>query len=138
MGKKVSIRFKLLLTIIIITLAPIFALSYLQYMSAEKAVKNVTSQDLVYLTHLKALELSPLTQSAEPSEGDKEKIDAIVKEVAERYYKPNGMIGYAYIYDNKGNLLFHPSQQGTNIGQQEFMKTMIQQKTGYLEYLWEG
>lgn len=138
MNKKVSIRFKLLVTIIVITLAPIFALSYLEYMSAEKAVKNLTTQDLKYLTHLKAMELAPLLQKTDLTDSEKAKVDEVVKDVATTYYQPNGMIGYAYIYDNTGTLLFHPKDPGKNIGQEAFMKQMIQEKTGYLEYIWEG
>ncbi|MET3290330.1 UNVERIFIED_CONTAM: signal transduction histidine kinase [Brevibacillus sp. OAP136] len=128
MNKKVSIRFKLLVTIIVITLAPIFALSYLEYMSAEKAVKNLTTQDLKYLTHLKAMELAPLLQKTDLTDSEKAKVDEVVKDVATTYYQPNGMIGYAYIYDNTGTLLFHPKDPGKNIGQEAFMKQMIQEK----------
>ncbi len=55
-----------------------------------------------------------------------------------------GKTGYLYVMNSKGDLLVHPTSQGSNVGDQDFVKTMIANKanvtssTGRLMYVWEG
>ncbi len=140
LNKILSIRFKLLVTVVVITLGPILTAGYLQYSNAEKAVYNLTVSDLEYMTSLKAKELEPLTQSSDPSEADRQKIAEMVRDVAERYYKPNGMNGYAYILDEKGTMLFHPdaTKIGADFSKESFVQVMSAKKQGSVEYVYEG
>lgn len=55
-----------------------------------------------------------------------------------------GKTGYLYVMNSKGDLLVHPTSQGSNIGNEEFVKTMIANKaavkssTQRLTYVWQG
>jgi PAS domain S-box-containing protein len=52
--------------------------------------------------------------------------------------------GYLYIMNSKGDILVHPTAQGTNLGNEAFVKEMIANKdavkssTRRMTYLWEG
>ncbi|RJP58214.1 MAG: methyl-accepting chemotaxis protein [Candidatus Auribacter fodinae] len=49
-----------------------------------------------------------------------------------------GQTGYMYVMNSKGDLLMHPSSQGKNISNYEFIQTMMKDKKGYIFYPWEG
>ena len=55
-----------------------------------------------------------------------------------------GANGYLYVMNSKGDLLIHPTLQGDNMGNEEFVKTMIADKnsvtdsTKRITYLWQG
>jgi PAS domain S-box-containing protein len=55
-----------------------------------------------------------------------------------------GKSGYLYVMNSKGDLLVHPTAQGTNLGNEDFVKTMIANKdkvkssTERLTYVWQG
>ncbi|QRG69459.1 methyl-accepting chemotaxis protein [Brevibacillus choshinensis] len=138
--KGISIRFKLVITILIITMVPLMTVGYLQFENARKAVYELTVTDLQYITDMKTRELAPYTQDASVFEGNKQKISEIIGEVAERYYKPNGMNGYAYIIDAQGVAIVHPdpSVQNTSLAQEEFTKEILAKKKGWLEYDFQG
>jgi len=140
MSLKSTIRFKLLATILLITLLPVAVSSYLQYVKAQNAVYDLTKSDLQYMTALKAKELMPFTQSENPSEADKTKITQILNDVAESYYKPNGMQGYAFIVNLQGITIFHPKSDvvGKDYSQESFIQQMIAEKTGVIEYEFQG
>jgi len=138
--KGFSIGTKLLLTMIVITLCPLFVASYFQFATGERAVFEVTALDLDYLTQLKARELAAYTQTLNPDAGEQQQIDAIVREVAETYYQPNGMEGYAFIIDASGNVLFHPKSDvvGTSLAHESYIQTMLRLKHGRIEYEFQG
>ncbi|KQL48863.1 chemotaxis protein [Brevibacillus choshinensis] len=138
--KGISIRFKLVLTILIITMVPLMTVGYLQFENARTAVYELTVTDLQYITDMKTRELAPYTQDANVFEGNKQKISEIIGEVSERYYKPNGMNGYAYIIDAEGNAIFHPDPavQNTSLAQEGFMQEILAKKKGWLEYDFQG
>ncbi|HQE85765.1 MAG TPA: Cache 3/Cache 2 fusion domain-containing protein, partial [Methanolinea sp.] len=55
-----------------------------------------------------------------------------------------GQSGYVYVVDSKGTLLVHPSRQGQNMADQEFIQKMIankdkvRDKPAMIDYMWEG
>jgi PAS domain S-box-containing protein len=55
-----------------------------------------------------------------------------------------GKSGYLYVMNSKGDLLVHPTAQGSNLADQNFVKTMIANKdkvkssTERLTYVWQG
>jgi PAS domain S-box-containing protein len=55
-----------------------------------------------------------------------------------------GKSGYLYVMDSKGNLIVHPTAQGSNLGDLDFVKTMIANKdkvtstSERLAYVYEG
>jgi len=55
-----------------------------------------------------------------------------------------GQSGYIYVVDSKGTLLVHPSLQGQNMADQEFIQKMIankdkvRDKPAMIDYMWEG
>ncbi|HII98794.1 MAG TPA: methyl-accepting chemotaxis protein, partial [Methanoregula sp.] len=55
-----------------------------------------------------------------------------------------GAHGYLYVLNSKGDLLVHPTSQGTNLGNEAFIKEMIANKdavkdsTRRMTYIWEG
>lgn len=140
MARRYSIRYKLVLTILFLTVLPLMIVGYIQFESARSAVYRLTVSDLQYITKLKARELVPYVQTTTLNEASRQKIDEIVRDVAESYYKPNGMVGYAYIVDEKGVALFHPEAnvQNTSLAGEAFMQEMLGKKSGWLEYEFQG
>ena len=134
---KTSIRLKLLVTMLIITLVPLFAVAYLQFANAKQVVYDLTIHDLQYLTKLKAAALEPYTQDTQLDSVEQAKIKEIVDDVARNYYEVNGMKGYAFILDSKGVTLFHP-QPGQDLGHYDFIQEMISRKNGTIEYYFNG
>jgi PAS domain S-box-containing protein len=55
-----------------------------------------------------------------------------------------GKSGYLYVMDSKGNMIVHPTAQGSNLGDLDFIKTMLANKekvttsTERLAYIYEG
>jgi methyl-accepting chemotaxis protein len=49
-----------------------------------------------------------------------------------------GQTGYMYVMDSKGNVIIHPSIEGDNLLQNDFAKTMVANKKGRLNYMWQG
>lgn len=54
-----------------------------------------------------------------------------------------GKTGYAYVLNEEGDLLVHPSIQGVNLLQQDkypntFLKQIIKEKNGKMEYFWKN
>lgn len=138
--KGISVRFKLVITILVLTMVPLMTVGYVQFENARKAVYELTVTDLQYITEMKARELAPYTQSTELFEGNKQKISEIIGEVSEKYYKPNGMNGYAYLIDAAGTAIFHPDPavQGTSLAQEGFTQEILRKKQGWLEYEFQG
>ena len=46
--------------------------------------------------------------------------------------------GYAYVMDSTGNLIAHPTREGENVFEQDFIKKIIEEKNGVIHYTWEG
>ncbi|WP_236692750.1 methyl-accepting chemotaxis protein [Aneurinibacillus tyrosinisolvens] len=136
----VSIRLKLTITILIITLIPLMAAGFLSYRSAYNSVYEMTVQDLKYITAVKGKELAPFVKEGESGTAASSRIAAIVNDVKENYYGSNGLQGYAYIIDRNGTVLYHPDSKtaGTSIAKEKFAQDILQQRTGYLTYMWKG
>jgi PAS domain S-box-containing protein len=49
-----------------------------------------------------------------------------------------GETGYIYIMDSEGNLVLHPSIEGENIYEHDFVKYITNNKEGVIAYEWEG
>ncbi|OPX65214.1 MULTISPECIES: Cache 3/Cache 2 fusion domain-containing protein [unclassified Methanoregula] len=55
-----------------------------------------------------------------------------------------GASGYLYVMNSKGDLLIHPTSQGQNLGNEDFIKTIIANKekvkenTDRITYIWQG
>lgn len=140
MARRYSIRYKLVFTILILTMFPLMVVGYIQFENARSALYKQAVADLEYITELKARELTAYTEDAELNEANKQKIKEITNEVAENYYKPNGMVGYAYILDAKGIAIFHPDPkvENTSLAHESFTQTMLAQKNGWIEYEFGG
>ncbi|MFM1652428.1 methyl-accepting chemotaxis protein [Brevibacillus sp. B_LB10_24] len=140
MLQRTSIRYKMLLTLVFITLVPILTAGYFQYENAKQGIYNVTIEDLRYITKLKAKELAPYTQTKSPGPEELKEITKIVYEVGDAYYQPNGMTGYAYLMDGNGVAFIHPSDdtRGKDLSGYDFAKKMFADKQGWVEYDWEG
>ncbi|WCN38846.1 methyl-accepting chemotaxis protein [Aneurinibacillus uraniidurans] len=136
----VSIKVKLIGTMLLITLVPLMVAGYLNYTSAYKSVYDMTVQDLKYMTAMKAREVE-VALPGEPNGGiSSDKIKQIVDDVKKNYYEKNGITGYAYIMDSKGGVMYHPDPAmiGTNIGGETFAKQILAEKNGYITYPWKG
>ncbi|MGD8188880.1 methyl-accepting chemotaxis protein [Brevibacillus ginsengisoli] len=135
-----SIKFKFIVTVLIITLVPILTAGFLQYRYSEQAVYDLTINDLKYVTYLVGKELQHYTEQTDPSSSDREQILKITNDVAEKYYKPHGQQGYAYIIDSKGTMIYHPKQDviGTDFSKEAYIQQMLKEKQGYVEYEFQG
>ncbi|AFV25268.1 methyl-accepting chemotaxis sensory transducer [Methanolobus psychrophilus R15] len=49
-----------------------------------------------------------------------------------------GETGYVYIMDSEGNLVLHPIMEGENIYEHDFVKEIINNKEGIINYEWQG
>ncbi len=49
-----------------------------------------------------------------------------------------GKTGYFYIMDSKGTLIVHPTSEGKNISKYPFIREIINNKNGRIEYVWNG
>lgn len=140
LARRYSIRYKLVFTILILTMLPLMVVGYIQFENARSALYKLAVSDLQYITKMKARELALYAQDATISEGNRQKINEITREVAEDYYKPNGMVGYAYILDTSGIAIFHPDPkvENTSLANEEFTQVMLAQKNGWIEYEFGG
>ncbi|TQR39263.1 methyl-accepting chemotaxis protein [Brevibacillus brevis] len=140
LARRYSIRYKLVFTILILTMLPLMVVGYIQFENARSALYKLAVSDLQYITEIKARELADYTQEATSSERNRQKINEIIREVAEKYYKPNGMVGYAYILDTSGIAIFHPDPkvENTSLANEQFTQVMLAQKNGWIEYEFGG
>jgi methyl-accepting chemotaxis protein len=49
-----------------------------------------------------------------------------------------GEHGYAYIINSKGDVIIHPELEGENLIKEQFIKDIIKNKNGIIEYKWKG
>ncbi|CAI8972578.1 methyl-accepting chemotaxis protein [Brevibacillus sp. IT-7CA2] len=140
LARRYSIRYKLVFTILILTMLPLMVVGYIQFENARSALYKLAVSDLQYITEMKARELTVYAQDTTISEGNRQKINELTREVAEHYYKPNGMVGYAYILDASGIAIFHPDPkvENTSLANEEFTQVMLAQKNGWIEYEFGG
>lgn len=113
---------------------------YIQFENARSALYKLAVSDLQFITEMKARELAVYAQDSTINEESRQKINEITREVAEKYYKPNGMVGYAYILDASGIAIFHPDSkvENTSLANEEFTQVMLAQKNGWIEYEFGG
>lgn len=52
--------------------------------------------------------------------------------------KKIGKNGYMYVIDSDGNAIIHPTEEGKSMADYPFIKEIISQKDGYIEYTWKG
>ncbi|WP_435923959.1 methyl-accepting chemotaxis protein [Paenibacillus sp. DYY-L-2] len=137
---KVNFKARLIAVISFLVLLPLIVTSLISYRQSYEGIKNLTYGDLEYIVHIKANELSAYTESTELSDRSKSIVADIVSDIEENYYKPNGMSGYAYVIDETGKALFHPEEQtvGTDLSTNDFIKDMLSQKNGKIEYEWHN
>lgn len=135
---KVNFKARLIAVISFLVLLPLIVTSLISYRQSYEGIKNLTYGDLEYIVHIKANELSAYTESTELSERSKSIVEDIVSDIQENYYEPNGMSGYAFVIDETGKALFHPETQtvGTDLSTNDFIKDMLSQKNGTIEYQW--
>ncbi|WP_139490357.1 methyl-accepting chemotaxis protein [Brevibacillus dissolubilis] len=140
LNSTLSIRYKLLAAVILLTLVPLLTISLIQFNNSEKMIYQLAVSDLNYITSIKAKELEPYTLNTQLSEPTKERINSVLNDVQENYYKPNDMSGLAFIIDEKGTILFHPSSDMVNkdVSASTFIQTMLSGKKGHVVYEEEG
>ncbi|MBP1908431.1 methyl-accepting chemotaxis protein [Methanolobus bombayensis] len=49
-----------------------------------------------------------------------------------------GETGYMYVMDSNGDVIIHPSVEGDNLLENDFAKTIVANKEGRLNYMWNG
>lgn len=52
--------------------------------------------------------------------------------------KKVGKTGYMYVMNSKGDLVIHPNIEGQNLSAHDFAKKIMSEKTGFVQYNWEG
>lgn len=131
-----SVKVKLLSTVLIITLFPLMFAGYLNYETSSKALYNMAVQDLNYITNLKAKEIEQLILQ----EKDYETINQAILDIHESFYKPHGLTGYGYVLDESGVAMYHlnPDLVNYDTSGLSWAQHILQKKTGYYEYDWEG
>jgi methyl-accepting chemotaxis protein len=134
---KASLRLKFIALLAIVVVLPLGAVGFFNAKSIMSGMYRMTVADLEYMTKIKAHEISSWLQDGVMTEEEEKKIRIAVEEVAQAYYKPNGMKGYAYIVDETGKLLVHPNSEGQSLANESFMQTILREKTGYVEYMWK-
>ncbi|MBB5324143.1 methyl-accepting chemotaxis protein [Anoxybacillus tepidamans] len=135
---KFSLRLKFVLLLVIVVILPLAAVGFFNVKSITDGMYRLTVADLDYMTKIKAQEISQWLQDGVMTEEEEKRIRKAVEEVAQEYYKPNGMKGYAYIVDETGTVRIHPNIEGQSLAKEPFMQQMLREKTGYVEYVWEN
>ncbi|MDZ5470476.1 methyl-accepting chemotaxis protein [Bacillus sp. 31A1R] len=135
-----SVKVKLLVTILIVTLLPLMVAGYLSYESSYKGVYEVTKQDLDYIVRVETRLIGTFSEDGNITVEEETGINEALADLKKSFYEDNGMSGYGYILDETGTILFHPDESviGSNIGDQEFAKKIISEQKGYTEYEWKG
>ena len=108
---------------------------YQSIISNEEYIGNIIIQGTDYVTRMKPL-----------LDKDKKVIGAIGigNKVLNNYLESTlsniklGKTGYVYILDSQGNVIIHPSKEGKNVGNYEFVEKMYSTKNGTIEYTYEG
>ncbi|MFL0557169.1 MULTISPECIES: methyl-accepting chemotaxis protein [Paenibacillus] len=135
---KVTFKARLIVVMSLLVILPLAVTSVISYRQSYEGIKNLVYNDLDYIVHIKSGQLSPYTESTELSENSQVIVDEIVSDVKRNYFEPDGMTGYAYIIDETGKALFHPDEatRGTDLSTYDFIKRMLSQKNGSIEYNW--
>ncbi|WP_153122868.1 methyl-accepting chemotaxis protein [Peribacillus tepidiphilus] len=135
-----SIKLKLLATILIVTLVPLMTAGYIAFQISYNAIYNETKHDLEYIAHLEGHILSRHTSDKNISPQENEGILQELAEIKKTFYEQNGMSGYGYIIDETGKMMYHPNEKtvGSDISKEAFIQTILSKKSGYVEYEWEG
>ncbi len=136
----VSIRIKLLGTILAVTLFPLMIAGFLAFKISYNAIYNETKHNLVYIVGLEKNVLSPYLADDNITPQEDESIKKELKNLKEELYESNGQAGYGYILDKDGTILYHPNPEsvGKSLNDEAFAQEMIAKKKGYIEYEWEG
>ncbi|MEH6940334.1 methyl-accepting chemotaxis protein [Bacillus sp. JJ722] len=135
-----SIKLKLLVTILAVTLFPLMISGFLAYKISYNAIYNETKHDLAYIVDLERDLLAQYLQDDHITPEEDESIKKELKNLKEKLYERNNQEGYGYIMKQDGTMVYHPDLKtvGDNLSDQQFAKEMIQKKHGYTEYDWEG
>lgn len=137
---KFGLQKKLLIALLLITLIPMAALSGFAVLQFRSAALVQAEENMTFISQQLARELNrTLTENAYM--GDKVQLvsaKGLVKEINEKYFLDNGMDGYAFIIDGKGKALVHPTEDGKDLSNLEFIQEMLANKKGTLDYQWEG
>lgn len=133
-----SIKVKLLVTVLMLTLIPLMVAGFLNYQSSYEGVFNVTKENLNYIVKIKSDQIGQYTQDETISEEEDQKIQELLQEMKDEYYKDGS--GYGYIVNAEGVATYHPSEEfvGADLSEYEFMQEIIAQKNGFSEYPWQG
>lgn len=137
--KGLSIKIKLLLTILAVTLAPLMVAGYFSYQSSYEGIYELTKKDLNYIVGLEQklidLELKNTTGSEQM-----DRIQEHVNNIDEEYFKSSEMDGYGFITTEEGVIVLHPDETlvGTSLADYSFMQEIINTKNGYIEYEFRG
>lgn len=133
-----SIRFKLLLTLLTLTILPLVIVGVLQYQSAKQTIFDLTMENLRYITSIKKDQLLSFTQDEQLSDEERRNIESIVYSVSKEYYDNDTSKGYAFILDQNGVALFHPTLPGEDLSHYDFIQEMLRQQTGTIRYELNG
>jgi PAS domain S-box-containing protein len=104
-----SIRIKLIVISVFLVLLPLIIVATLSISQFGAALRNASEEDLNHLVR-NIYSLCKVYQ--EINQTKEQSIYSLKNEIKEIRV---GKTGYAYIMDNKGNLIIHPAKEGTNI-----------------------
>lgn len=135
-----SIKFKLLATILVVTLFPLMIAGFLAFKISYNAMYEETKHDLKYIVELENNIISHYTEDADITQEEATIIKKALGEIKKKFYESNGQEGYSYIIDAKGKMLYHPDEQmvGQDMAADQFIQDILAKKKGYIEYDWNG
>jgi len=108
---------------------------YNKIINNEEYSGRMTFEDQVYMSNFRPL-----------LDGNKKVIGALGlgNKILNNYLKETlndikiGKTGYVYIIDSKGTILIHPEEEGKNSWGNDFVKEIISNKNGSIEYSYKG
>ncbi|MCX8084540.1 MAG: methyl-accepting chemotaxis protein, partial [Calditerrivibrio sp.] len=111
---------------------------FIRYTRTTDPTKPVVYASYSYLEDYNAILVATINENDYIGEAGvltqkvKEKVKTVIKNTK------IGTTGYYYIIDSKGVLIVHPKKEGENVSNFDFIKEILNKKTGVIRYPWEG
>lgn len=139
-GNSSSIQKKLLVALLLITLIPMVALSGFAVFQFRATSLTQAEENATFIFQQLYREINrTLTENAYMGENIQlVSARGLVQEINDKYFRDNGLRGFAFVIDGNGRALIHPNEEGKDLSKQELVQSMLSGKRGMLDSQWEG
>ncbi len=136
MLEQFSFRRKLTVMSLVTIVIPMILLGMISYFSARSAIfgeiQNKLESQVNTYQHL-------FSSNIKNSNGDDSLWQRSYATMKEQILSEKvGKTGYMFALNSAGETLIHPKLEGQNIAHLPFIKEILEKKSGYISYIWEG